>query len=163
MYFIYTDGACSGNNSSKICPGGCGYVVIINEYDLALEGGSGFHNTTNNCMELTAVVAGLTRLNQYLTKNNKLTSESECTIVTDSKYVCDNWNDYFETWKSNGWKKSSGRQVAHIDLWKKIDEISSDFKSITFQWVKGHSDNQYNNRADEIAQNNILLIKNGSK
>jgi ribonuclease HI len=162
MYLIYTDGGCSGNDASKNCPGGYGYVIVTPEQD-TIEGGGNLRGTTNNCMELTAVAAGLNKLNQYLTKKNQLTSETSCTILTDSKYVCDNWNDYFETWKSNGWRKSSGGQVANIDLWKRIDKETSEFKSVIFQWVKGHSSNRFNNRADIIAQNHIELIRNGSK
>ena len=163
MYLIYTDGGCSGNDSSKNCPGGYGYVIVDSEHDLTIEGGGHIHGTTNNCMELTAVIAGLTKLKQFLTKNNQNPKEAECTILTDSKYVCDNWNDYFETWKSNGWRRSNGGQVANIDYWKQIDKGTSEFKSVLFQWIKGHSTNQYNNRADQIAQKQILLIKSESK
>jgi ribonuclease HI len=163
MYFIYADGACSGNDSSKQCPGGYGYVILDPEHDVTTEGGGHIHGTTNNQMELTAVIAGLNKLHQYLTKNHQEPKDSDCTVITDSKYVCDNWNDYFEIWKNNGWKKSNGSPVLNIDLWKKVDEKSSEFKSVVFKWVKGHSNNVCNARADELAQSHVFLTKSGER
>lgn len=157
MYVIYTDGACSGNGSSDQCPGGYGYVVLDKENEVTIEGGGHRHGTTNNYMELTAVVEGLNKLKHYI-EVNQLTSDTKCTIITDSKYVCDNWSDYFDIWTTNGWKKTDGSSVSHIPLWKEIGKKTSEFKSIEFKWVKGHANNANNMRADELARSYISLF-----
>jgi ribonuclease HI len=113
-------------------------------------------------MEMTAVIESLKSLNNYINdKNdsNDTTAKSSCLIITDSRYVCDNWNDYFETWKSTGWRKSNGKPVLNVDLWKAIEKEISNFQSVEFQWVKGHDVNQYNQKADLIACGNITALR----
>ena len=119
---IYTDGACSGNPG----PGGWGCVFVCGEYMKELNGG--VPHTTNNRMEITAVIEGLKAL-----KTKALPIE----VVTDSKYVIGTMTE--------GWKKK-----VNVDLWKQLDEVKQGL-TITWTWVKGHADNPYNNRADELA------------
>ena len=158
MYYVYTDGACSGNDQRKECPGGYGFVILKDEKIITENGGMS-HKTTNNRMELTAVIEGLKQVKTIINENKRELTKSECTIITDSKYVCDNFEDYLDGWKKNGWKKSSGKPVLNIDLWKQIDKLSSDFKSIRFEWVKGHASNPFNTRADCIARGRIDSLK----
>lgn len=120
--FIYTDGACSGNPG----PGGWGCVLVCGEYTKELNGGVA--HTTNNRMEITAVIEGLSAL-----KTKALPVE----VVTDSKYVIGTMTE--------GWKRK-----VNGDLWKQLDEVKQGL-TITWTWVKGHADNPYNNRADELA------------
>ena len=161
MYKIHTDGACSGNNSRFKCDGGYGYVITKTDADhtIIIEGGGHCSNTTNNRMEMTAVIESLKRLKKYNNGKNGNTTEEECVIITDSKYVCENWNDYFDMWKSRGWIKSNGASVLNIDLWKAIDNETSDFKSVEFSWVKGHANNSFNIKADELAKGNIKALR----
>lgn len=154
MYKIYTDGACSGNNRSKQCPGGYGYVIVDADLNI-VEGGGKEKTTTNNRMEMKSVIEGMKQLKKQITKKNEDCTKSICLIITDSRYVCDNWNEYFQIWKANNWRKSNGGPVLNIDLWKEIEKTSSEFGSVEFQWIKGHANNQFNTRADAIARSNI--------
>ena len=98
--------------------------------------------TTNNRMELLAVIKALESINHHL----------EITIYTDSKYVINGITSWIKKWKTNDWKNSSKTPVKNIDLWKILD-ISSQKKKIKWEWVKGHSGNTYNDKVDEIARN----------
>lgn len=134
--YVYTDGACSGN------PGKGGYCAIIlneNGEEKVVSGYS--EDTTNNRMELTAVISGLKQLKE----------KCSVTVVSDSKYVCDAIiKGWLASWKSKGWRKADNKPVLNIDLWKALDELLS-VHNVTFKWVKGHSDNEYNERCDRIA------------
>ena len=133
---IYTDGACSGNPGV----GGWGVVIIIPKSEpIHLNGGS--NNTTNNQMELTAAIEGL-----KFFKDPK-----QILILTDSKYVMNGIELWIKNWKKNGWKTASKKPVKNKDLWKKLDnEITR--HSIEWQWIKGHSGNEYNEQADYLAR-----------
>lgn len=160
LYHVYTDGACSGNRRGGNCVGGFGFVIVDPKNDSMIDrNGKSEIGTTNNRMEMTGVIAGINALKEHLKLINEEPSKTQCHIITDSQYVCDNWNDYIETWKSNGWRKSSGKPVLNRDLWMAIDSISSEFESVEFKWVKGHADNPYNTMADEIACAEIRKIK----
>ncbi len=142
---LYTDGACSGNPG----PGGWGVVMLYKDNKKEM---SGFcPDTTNNRMELTAVIEGLSAI-----KNRTI----KTTVYTDSKYIVDAINkDWTTNWIKNGWKNSAKKPVANQDLWIKLLELNKIINP-TYEWVKGHSTNEYNNRCDELAVNEILIHKN---
>lgn len=132
---IYTDGACSGNPGN----GGWGAVLLYNGHEKKISGSA--NDTTNNRMELMAVIQGLKSI-----KNNKL----PITVFTDSKYVQNGITSWIHSWKKNGWKSSNKKPVKNVDLWQDLDQASHGF-NIDWQWVKGHSGNKYNEIADNLA------------
>ncbi len=132
---IYTDGACSGNPG----PGGWGAVLRYKGIEKELSGGE--QNTTNNRMELTAVIKALEALKEPCT----------ITLYTDSKYVSDAFNQgWIYSWMKKDWKKSDGKPVLNRELWQQLYALWKQH-DITLVWVKGHADNVYNNRCDELA------------
>ncbi|UFX83185.1 ribonuclease HI [Candidatus Absconditicoccus praedator] len=137
MIKIYTDGSCLGN------PGNGGYAAILFYKDNSKTIKGAERNTTNNRMELKAVIEGLKAI-----KNKKIDLE----IYTDSKYVHDGVKQYLKVWKNNGWKLSNKKEVKNRDLWEELDLLIYDFKQIKFNWVKGHSDNTLNELVDKIAR-----------
>ncbi len=132
---IYTDGACSGNPG----PGGWGAILKWNGHEKELSGGE--KETTNNRMEMMAVIKALEAL-----KHNKAPVE----VYTDSKYVMDGVNQWLAGWKARGWKTADKKPVKNQDLWERIDSLVSEHK-VTFFWVKGHAGHPENERADELA------------
>ena len=139
---IYTDGACSGNPG----PGGWGVVLIYQENKKEL---SGYQpETTNNRMELFAAIQGLSALKESCAVN----------VYSDSSYLVNAFEKHWiEKWQRNGWKTSTKSPVENQDLWKLL-LIHVRKHQVRFIKVKGHSDNQYNNRCDEMA---VAAIKNG--
>jgi len=134
-YEIYTDGACSGN------PGPGGWGAIIFDEDKNQNNISGKEqNTTNNRMELLAPIMAL----------EKIEPNSEVIIYTDSTYVKNGITDWIKKWEVNGWISSNKKPVKNKDLWLKLDILCKK-NIISWKWVKGHSDNKYNNLADELA------------
>ena len=132
---IYTDGACSGNPG----PGGWGAVLRYKGVEKELSGGE--KDTTNNRMELTAVIKALEALKE----------RCSVTLYTDSKYVSDAFNQgWIYGWLKKDWKKSDGKPVLNKELWQRLYELWKQH-DITLVWVKGHADNIYNNRCDELA------------
>ena len=134
-YKICTDGACSGNPG----PGGWG-AVILDQDDKQKNISGSEKNTTNNRMELLAAIMSLKKI-----KNN-----SEVVIFTDSTYVKNGITEWMKNWKKNGWKNSSKKPVKNKDLWEKLDKLC-EANSVSWKWVKGHSTNEFNNLADELA------------
>ena len=135
---IYTDGACRGNPG----PGGWGAVLRSGKHEQELYGGE--PNTTNNRMEMTAVVNALTAL-----KN-----PSNVTLTTDSQYVRKGITEWIHNWKKNGWKTSAKQAVKNADLWQQIDALSTEH-TIRWEWVKGHSGHPENERVDALANRGI--------
>ena len=132
---IYTDGACSGNPG----PGGWGAVLRYKGIEKELSGGE--PNTTNNRMELTAVIEALRALKE----------PCMITLYTDSKYVSDAFNQgWIYGWMKKDWKKADGKPVMNQELWQQLYGLWKQH-DITLVWVKGHADNYYNNRCDELA------------
>ena len=134
-YKIYTDGACSGNPG----PGGWG-AVIIDQDDKQKNISGSEKNTTNNRMELLAAIMSL----------KKIKTNSEVVIFTDSIYVKYGITEWMKNWKKNGWKNSSKKPVKNKDLWVKLDKLC-EANRVSWKWVKGHSTNEFNNLADELA------------
>lgn len=136
---IYTDGACSGNPG----PGGWGTVLMYKDSKKEISGGA--KETTNNIMELTAVVEGLKML--------KFPCEVE--LYSDSAYIVNAFNQgWIYNWKKKNWKTADGKDVKNKEIWQELYELTKTHK-VTFNKVKGHSDNEYNNRCDELARNAI--------
>ena len=132
---IYTDGACSGNPG----PGGWACILIAGNYKKELSGGEA--QTTNNRMELSGVINGL----------RALTRPCKVTIYSDSAYVVNAFNqNWLDKWMTNGWKNSAKAEVANADLWKELAVLTATHQ-VTFSKVKGHADDELNNRCDELA------------
>lgn len=140
---LYTDGACSGNPG----PGGWGTILIYNGHEKEMSGGE--EQTTNNRMELTAVIKGLSALKE----------PCDVTITTDSKYVCDAINQgWLRKWVDNSWRKADKKPVLNIDLWEQMLPLLETHKT-TFVWVKGHNDHPQNERCDKLAVSEYLKIQ----
>ena len=130
---LFTDGACSGNPG----PGGWGAVLRFNGVEKELCGGE--KDTTNNRMELTAVIKGLSALKE----------PCEVHLVTDSKYVADGISKgWAEAWRKNGWRKSDKKPALNIDLWEELLDLLKTHK-VTIEWVKGHAGHPENERCDK--------------
>ena len=138
-YIIYTDGACAGNPG----PGGWGAVIFEgNQKQNNISGN--VINTTNNRMELVAPIKALMRIKP----------KSDVLIFTDSTYVKNGITDWIKKWEKNGWKSANKKPIKNKDLWKKLNDLCKKHK-ITWKWVKGHSNNRFNNLADQLATNAI--------
>ena len=132
---IYTDGACSGNPG----PGGWGAILQYGKHKKELSGGEA--NTTNNRMELTGVITAL----------QALTEPCEVALYTDSQYIVNAMNQgWARKWKANGWMRNKKDPALNPDLWEKLLDLC-DRHRVTFNWVKGHAENEYNNRCDQLA------------
>ena len=132
---IYTDGACSGNPG----PGGWGAILMAGGKSKELSGGEA--HTTNNRMELMAVIKALEALNR----------PCHADIYSDSAYVVNAFNqNWIANWQRNNWRNSAKAEVANVDLWKTLLNLTS-VHEVVFHKVKGHADNEYNNRCDQLA------------
>ena len=133
---IYTDGSCRKNPG----PGGWGAVLVYGEREMNLSGGEA--ETTNNRMELTAVISALSALKE----------PCDVTVTSDSKYVCDAINKgWAESWRKKGWKKSDNSKALNPDLWEKALSLCQ-IHNVKFVWVKGHNGHPYNEKCDKMAQ-----------
>ncbi len=138
---IYTDGACSGN------PGPGGWACILSAilsngrlYELSHNGG--YRLTTNNRMELAAVIFGLSSLNG---------GGHNVEIISDSKYVCDAFNKgWIHNWRNNGWRKSGGK-LPNVDMWRTLWNLITLQNNVKFTWIRGHEGNRYNEECDRLA------------
>ena len=141
---IYTDGACSGNPG----PGGWAYVIIkAPSASIIKEAWGAEKSTTNNRMELMAVISALEAL-------PALDEVCEIQIFTDSQYVQKGMTQWIKDWKARGWKTAAKDPVKNQDLWKRLDTLAADF-SITWHWIKGHAGNIYNEHCDSLSQKAI--------
>lgn len=139
---IYTDGACSGNPGK----GGWGAVLVYGNKEKEISGADS--DTTNNRMELTAVIEALKMLKE----------PCSVTLTTDSKYVCDAINKkWVYSWHENGWKKADRKPALNVDLWEKLLELLEIHK-VDFIWVRGHNGHPYNERCDRLAVNEYLKL-----
>lgn len=131
---IYTDGACSGN------PGPGGWGAILDYKGTKREMSGGDSQTTNNRMELLGVISALEALNE----------PCQVDLFTDSQYIARAINqNWLVSWKAKNWKRKGG-ELKNVDLWKRLDGLLSIHK-VSFHWVKGHADNELNNRCDQLA------------
>jgi len=158
---VYTDGGCSGNPG----PGGWAYVIIDRDVNIygsvdgddvvpfsvdPLENWGAERSTTNNRMELQAVIAAL----EYIRGMGKV---PEISIHTDSQYVQKGITVWIKDWKSRGWKTSAKQPVKNQDLWQRLDALCGGLP-ITWVWVKGHAGNKYNERCDFLTQKAIASL-----
>ena len=133
---IYTDGACSGNPG----PGGWGCILMYGRHRKESSGGA--QDTTNNRMEITAALEALKLLKE----------PCQVDLYTDSAYLCNALEKkWLETWSKNGWKTASKSNVENQDLWKELIEVLARH-DVQFHKVKGHADNEFNNRCDKLAR-----------
>jgi ribonuclease HI len=154
-YTIYTDGGCSGNRRDAGCPGGFGFIIIDDTGAVIREGGGRVEDTTNNRMEMTAVIEGATALIELINSLQQSSSTYSVTVCTDSQYVAYNFEEYLPEWKKRGWRKGNGQPVLNKDLWKKLDGLIPEFQSFSFRWVRGHALDRLNERADAIVRKHI--------
>jgi len=142
---IYTDGACSGNPG----PGGYAAIIMLNDNKKEIYGAE--QNTTNNRMELMAAIEGLKALKK----------PCEVSLYSDSAYLVNAYNNnWINSWKKNGWRNSNKEEVKNIDLWQELEHLRT-IHDVTFIKVKGHADNEFNNRCDELAVGAIIKLKTG--
>ena len=135
---IYTDGACKGNPGV----GGWGALLRYGQHEKELLGGAA--ETTNNRMELTAVIEALRALKR----------SSRVQICTDSQYVKNGMESWIEGWKKNGWQTASKQPVKNADLWRELDALVQQHQ-VTWTWVKGHAGHPENERADALANQGV--------
>tara|TARA_E500000318_G_scaffold2060_1_gene2809 strand:- start:114943 stop:115434 length:492 start_codon:yes stop_codon:yes gene_type:complete len=133
---LFTDGACSGNPG----PGGWAFLLRHPRSGKAVERSGGERETTNNRMELTAVIEGLSALTRF----------SVVELYSDSQYVLKGLKEWMPGWKKKGWKTASKQPVKNVDLWKQLDSLKDEHE-IRFHWVKGHAGHPENERVDELA------------
>lgn len=141
---IYTDGACTGNPG----PGGWGIVVYFNDGSIYEMGGQEAY-TTNNQMEMQAAIAAL-KLVRVATERLPLQQQEPITLYTDSEYLINGVTKWVKGWKKKGWKTAQGKAVLNQEIWETLDELST--KLVSWQYVRGHSGDQGNERADAIAR-----------
>lgn len=146
MIDIFTDGACSGNPG----PGGWGAILRMNEKEKELFGGE--LETTNNRMEMMAVIEALKALKQPVTLPVR--------VHTDSQYVQKGISEWIHNWKRRGWKTANKEPVKNADLWRQLDQLAS-LQRIEWIWVRGHAGHIENERADELARRGVELVRAG--
>mgnify|MGYP003082886639 FL=1 len=139
---LYTDGACKGNPGK----GGWGVLMRYGSHEKELFGGEA--HTTNNRMELTAIIQGLAALKR------------PCAVViyTDSQYVKNGMEQWIHGWKKNGWKTASTQPVKNEDLWQQLDRLAAQHQ-IQWQWVRGHAGHAENERADALANQGVASVE----
>jgi len=147
---IYTDGGCSGNPG----PGGWAYIIVINTFQgerIAAEDKGSQRETTNNRMELTAVIEAL----HALKKMNDV--PRQISVYTDSQYVQKGITEWIRNWKRNLWRTSDKTPVKNKELWTELDSLAGDFV-IKWEWVRGHAGNEYNEYCDRMTQEAIKSV-----
>jgi ribonuclease HI len=145
MIDIFTDGACSGNPG----PGGWGAILRRGDTEKELFGGEAL--TTNNRMEMTAVIEALRALKQSV----------QARVHTDSQYVQKGISEWIHGWKRRGWKTATKEPVKNEDLWRELDRLAAQHK-IEWIWVKGHAGHAENERADALARRGVELARKGN-
>jgi len=138
---LYTDGACLGNPGA----GGWASILCYDEHKKIISGNEA--NTTNNRMELTAVIKGLSALRRPV----------KITVITDSKYVMDGINKWINKWKQNNWNTAAKKPVKNKDLWLQLDSLCN-LHQVDWKWIKGHSGHKENEECDQLAQTEARKI-----
>lgn len=151
---VYTDGGCRGNGKKSNSIGGYAYVIIKNKDEIVCTQSNAKLDTTNNIMELQAVISAL----QKVTTSGNYDVE----VYSDSRYVVNCINQrWYKRWIINGWKTSKGELVKNIDLWKELLSLIKLLNSVKFVWVKGHNGNRFNEMCDSMlnqSMDNLNLI-----
>ena len=148
---IFTDGGCSGNPG----PGGWAYVMVLETFQggkIVAEQWGGEKNTTNNRMELTAVIESLRAL-KTMTEVPR-----QAAIYTDSQYVQKGITQWINNWKRNAWRTSDKKPVKNQDLWIELDSLAGEFP-LKWEWVRGHAGHEYNERCDRMTQEAIASVR----
>ena len=145
MVEIYTDGACKGNPGV----GGWGAILRFGEREKEIFGGTA--NTTNNRMEMTAVIEAL----------RSLSRPCEAIVFTDSSYVQKGISEWIHGWKRNGWRTSDKKPVKNADLWQELDQLAAGHK-VEWRWVRGHAGHPENERADQLANRGVEQVLAGA-
>ena len=140
---MYTDGACKGNPG----PGGWGVWMKAGEHERELFGGELL--TTNNRMELTAVIEGLSALKR----------RCHVKLYTDSEYVRNGITTWIHGWRARGWKTADRKPVKNVDLWQKLDALNASHQ-VEWHWVRGHAGDPGNERADDLANRGVEVARN---
>ena len=140
--WIYTDGACKGNPG----PGGWGAWLVYKVHETEIFGGE--LGTTNNKMELRAVIEGLRLLKK----------PAKVLVYSDSKYVVDGVRKWMPAWKANNWKKKDKKPIKNLDLWKRLDSLINSQLEFRIKWVRGHSGDFGNEKADKLANLGIRSL-----
>jgi ribonuclease HI len=138
---IYTDGACKGNPG----PGGWGVLLRSGSHERELWGGE--PHTTNNRMELTAVIRALEALKR----------PSRVEVFTDSEYVKKGVTEWLQAWKRRGWRTADRKPVKNVDLWRRLDELASRHR-VDWHWIRGHAGHPENERADALANRGVASV-----
>jgi ribonuclease HI len=138
---VFVDGACSGN------PGPGGWGVLAMQGEVCTEFSGGEAATTNNRMELLAAISAILALNGC----------SNLTLTTDSQYLKNGIEAWVQNWKKNGWKTSDKQAVKNQDLWQKLDCLCAG-TNVSWQWVRGHNGNRYNERVDTLARQAVIKV-----
>jgi ribonuclease HI len=141
MVRIYADGACKGNPG----PGGWGAIVRVDGAEKELHGGE--RQTTNNRMELTAVIRAL----------ESLAGPSTIEVYTDSQYVQKGISEWLAAWKRRGWRTADKQPVKNVDLWQQLEHVAAGHR-VSWHWVKGHAGHPENERADALANRGVEEI-----
>lgn len=144
---VFTDGGCSGNPG----PGGWAYVIIADGSTRERWGAEGL--TTNNRMELSAVIAAL----KSIVEDPSLRGRP-LTVYTDSQYVQKGISSWVSSWKRNGWRTASKDPVKNRELWQELDSLAAGL-TVAWRWVKGHAGNEYNERCDALTQEAIASVR----
>ena len=144
---LFTDGACSGNPG----PGGWAFILRHPASGKELERSGGEAATTNNRMELTAVIEGL----------SALTAPSRVDLTSDSEYVLKGLKEWLKGWKARGWKTAAKQPVKNQDLWQRLDELVAGHE-VHFHWIRGHAGHAENERCDALAVAAIRALREGS-
>ena len=140
MVSIYTDGSCLGNPGR----GGWGSIALDCNEQILFELSGGESKSTNNIMELIAVIKGLERIQEI--------GINTVTVYTDSKYVSQGITRWVGQWIKRGWKRSDGKPVKNKDLWVQLNLLNVQIENITWEWVKAHNGNKWNEKVDTLAR-----------
>jgi ribonuclease HI len=153
MIQVYTDGGCSGNPG----PGGWAYVMVGSgdrDSVILAENWRAEKSTTNNRMELMAVISALRALKE---KTELIPDSRQLSVYTDSQYVQKGITDWIHVWKRNSWRTKDKKPVKNQDLWQQLDSLAAEF-TVSWKWVKGHAGNEYNERCDALTQRAIASL-----
>jgi ribonuclease HI len=157
---IYTDGGCSGNPG----PGGWAYVMVQKTFQgetILAEAQGAEKNTTNNRMELLAVISALTVMKTGKSLGTAqvpgIPLPRQAVVHTDSQYVQKGITEWIHTWKRNSWRTSDKKPVKNQDLWMELDKLAGELK-LSWKWVKGHAGNKYNEQCDKMTQEAIASL-----